>query len=86
MNRLVTVLATSAPDVNPAQVLGTGATELRKVFSAEQVPGVLIAYMAGIKVALALTVAFTGLAFFIGLLMPWERLNKEAVKEAGGAA
>jgi len=42
--------------------------------------------MAGIKVAFAFTIAACGVAFLISPLMPWERLNKEAVKEAGAAA
>jgi len=72
--------------VDPTLVLGTGATELRDLFSAEQMPGILVAYMAGIKVAFAYTVGSIGVAVFIGMLMPWGRLNREAVKGAGAAA
>ncbi|EAQ86359.1 hypothetical protein CHGG_07612 [Chaetomium globosum CBS 148.51] len=53
VNRMVQELASSAPSVNPLMVLGTGATQLREVFPADVVPGVLVAYMAGIKTALA---------------------------------
>jgi hypothetical protein len=72
--------------VDPSQILLTGATDIRRAFSAEQVPGILLAYMAGIKVAFAFTIAACGVAFLISFLLPWGRLNKEAVKEAGGAA
>lgn len=86
VNKLLTTLPVSAPDVSPAMVLGTGATQIRHLFTEEQVPGILVAYMAGIKVALAFTVAAVGISFFIILFAPWQRLNREAVKEAGAAA
>ncbi|KAJ9132959.1 MFS general substrate transporter [Coniochaeta hoffmannii] len=86
VNRLLHRVVTSAPGVNPQQLLLTGATDIRRVFPADQVAGILVAYMAGIKVAFAFTIAACGVAFLISPLMPWERLNKEAVKEAGAAA
>jgi hypothetical protein len=79
-------IATSAPDVNPLVLLGTGATQIRQVFSPEQVPGILIAYMAGIKTALALAIAGVGAAFAVSLFSHFKRLNTEALKGAGGAA
>lgn len=72
--------------MEPAKLLLTGATDIRNVFAADQLPGILLAYMAGIKVAFAYTVASCGVAFLIGFRMPWQRLNREAVKEAGAAA
>lgn len=86
VNRLLSRAASTAPGVNPSQLLLTGATDIRNVFSAEQLPGILLAYMAGIKVAFAFAIAACGVAFLISTTMPWQRLNKEAVKEAGAAA
>ncbi|KAH8657674.1 efflux pump antibiotic resistance protein [Xylariales sp. PMI_506] len=86
VNKLVSVLAYSAPGVDPSAVVATGATELRNVFTAEQVPGILVAYMAGLKVTFAIAVGAVGFAFVISLFSSWRRLNPEALKATGGAA
>ena len=85
VNVLVKVLPHSAPGVDPATVVFTGATELRKVFSADQVPGILVAYMRGLKISFAIGLASTGVAFIIiTLFQRWNRLNTAAI--AGGGA
>jgi MFS transporter, DHA2 family, glioxin efflux transporter len=85
VNVLVKVLPCSAPGVDPATVVNTGATDLRKVFSADQVPGILVAYMRGLKIAFAIGLASTGMAFIIiTSFQRWNRLNTAAI--AGGAA
>ena len=76
---------TSAPDVNPLQLLGTGVTQLRAVFTPEQLPGILDAYMIGIKTAFALAVGAIGGAFLVSLFGRFKRLNTEALKNGGGA-
>jgi hypothetical protein len=82
---MVLKLATSAPDVDPRVLLGTGATQIRAVFTAEQIPGILVAYMEGIKTALAIATAAVGFSFVISLFSKWRRLNPEALKNAGAA-
>lgn len=47
---LVMTIPYSAPGVDPARLVATGATELRDVFPLEQVSGILMAYMAGLKI------------------------------------
>lgn len=85
VNVLVKDLPTRAPGVDPASVVSTGATDLRSVFSADQVPGILVAYMNGLKSAFAIGLASTGVAFIIiTLFQKWNRLNTAAI--AGGAA
>ena len=85
VNVLVKDLPTRAPGVDPASVVSTGATDLRSVFSADQVPGILVAYMSGLKSAFAIGLASTGVAFIIiTLFQKWNRLNTAAI--AGGAA
>lgn len=69
------MLARTAPDVNPGAVIGTGATRIRVSFNAQQVPGIIEAYMAGIKVTLALATALTGISALFSLLVQWKRLN-----------
>ncbi len=83
---MISRLAVSAPDVNPLVLLGTGATQIREMFPAEQVPGILVAYMAGIKTTMAIAVGAVGVAFVVSLFSNFKRMNTEKVKAAGGAA
>jgi hypothetical protein len=85
-NRLIKVLASTAPEINPAKVLGTGATQIRSAFTAAQVPLVVDAYMSGLKVVFAITIAGFGIATFIGFLGSWKRLHGKDLKTAVAAA
>ncbi|KAJ2892671.1 uncharacterized protein MKZ38_009486 [Zalerion maritima] len=78
VNTMMRKLVDTAPDVEPAQVVATGATDLRLVFSEEELAGILVAYMKGLKVAFALAIAGTGIAFLVGLGSKWDRINVEA--------
>ncbi|KAB5511534.1 putative efflux pump antibiotic resistance protein [Coniochaeta sp. 2T2.1] len=60
--------------INPGLVLITGASELHNVFPADVLPGVLVAYMTGLKAAFAVAIAFSGEAFLCSLLIPWSKL------------
>ncbi|KAG7289157.1 hypothetical protein NEMBOFW57_005520 [Staphylotrichum longicolle] len=84
VNTMLNRLATSAPAVNPLAVLATGATQIRQMFPAEQVPGILVAYMAGIQTALALALGAVGVSFVVSLFSNFKRLNRNSVK-AGAA-
>jgi hypothetical protein len=84
VNRMVSTLASSAPGVDPRMVIATGATQIRSSFPPDQVPGIVFAYMAGIKVTFALVVGLTGFTCLVGLLVPWKRINAESLKESGG--
>ncbi|KAK4157152.1 hypothetical protein C8A00DRAFT_40385 [Chaetomidium leptoderma] len=77
VNTMMNRLATSAPTVNPLMLLSTGATQIRQVFPAEVVPGILVAYMAGIKTALAIAVGAVGVAFVVSLFSNFKRLNSD---------
>jgi hypothetical protein len=85
VNQLLRKLATTAAGVDPALVVTTGATDLHRVFSGDQLSGVLIAYMAGIKVAFAIMVAAVGLSVPISLLSKWEKINQQT-SSAGNSA
>jgi MFS transporter, DHA2 family, glioxin efflux transporter len=82
-NKLVALIPKDAPGVSPHLVVATGATELRKVFSEDQLAGVLKAYMDGLKVTFALSIALAGITVPIALFAPWKKLTKGA---ATGAA
>jgi hypothetical protein len=85
VNKIISVAATTAPTVNPLMIIATGATQIRNVFTDEQIPGILVAYMAGIKVAFAIALAGVGTAFAISLFSSWGRLNRDALKNTGAA-
>lgn len=85
-NRLISTLVSTAPNIHPATVLGTGATEIRSAFTSAQVPAVVAAYMAGLRVVFTLSIGTFGLAFLVACCAGWKRLHPEDLKAAGGAA
>lgn len=60
----------------------TGASELRNVFPPDVLPGVLEAYMVGLKAAFAVAVAFSGIAFLFSLAIPMRKLPTHTTGEA----
>ncbi|EFX06554.1 efflux pump antibiotic resistance protein [Grosmannia clavigera kw1407] len=86
VNHMISVLPKYAPSVNPVVVISTGATELWKTFPPDVLPGILQAYMAGLRVTFAIAIGSVGMAFIISLFSSWKPLNPEALKNAGGAA
>jgi hypothetical protein len=77
-NKLVKSVPQFVPGVDPQLVVATGATELRTVFSAEELPGIIASYMAGLKDAYALGIALAGmtaLVAFLALAIDRRRLN-----------
>jgi ABC-type Mn2+/Zn2+ transport system permease subunit len=76
----------SAPGVDPTILVTSGATELRQSFTLAQLPGVLVAYMAGLNTVFALVIAGTGVALLLSLGNKWKRLNTEAIKNGGPSA
>ena len=84
-NTLVKALPKDAPTVSPAQVLLTGATELRKVFPEEQLPGILRSYLSGIRVVFALATGLVGVSFLFSLLPKWEKLRPVVAEKENDA-
>ncbi|KAL8827604.1 MAG: hypothetical protein Q9191_003084 [Dirinaria sp. TL-2023a] len=74
-NQLIDRIKEVAPDIDPALVIATGATELRKVFPANQIGSVLIAYMHGLRVTYAVVIALAGICFIVSLFAPWKNLK-----------
>lgn len=69
-NRVISALATSAPSVDPKALIATGAAELLQVFSPDQIPGILVAYMTGLKAAFAVAIGMAVISFLLSLLCP----------------
>lgn len=74
-NRLIASLPSVAPNVNPALVLATGATELRNVFTPQQVSGILIAYMDGLRIPFAVVIACACTTCLLSIAPRWEKIN-----------
>lgn len=72
-----------APDVDRALVLATGAGDIRNVFVGAALPGVLDAYMVGLKGAFALGLAAATLCVPVGLLAPMKKLPKHKDRDEG---
>lgn len=83
VNQLLRSVPRTAPGVNPALVVITGATDLRKVFSPEQLAGVLEAYMDGLKIPFAISIACACVAVLLAFAPRWEKVK---VDMTGGAA
>ncbi|CAF9939967.1 MAG: hypothetical protein HETSPECPRED_002117 [Heterodermia speciosa] len=81
-NRLIARLPATAPTVDPKLVIATGATQLRHVFTAEQIPGILVAYMDGLKGTFVLVVVLAGITLPIALAAKWKNINPAATTAA----
>ncbi|KIV86739.1 hypothetical protein PV11_02334 [Exophiala sideris] len=70
-NKLISGLR-NLPGVVPKNVAQLGATDLRTVFTAEQLPAVIKAYNHAIIVVFYIGLAYACAAIFPGLLMEWK--------------
>jgi MFS family permease len=86
VNRMVSTVASTVPGINPITVIVTGATEIRAIFAPDQVPGIVLAYMAGLKVVFAIAIATAGCAFLFSICADWKKLHADELVEADGAA
>lgn len=82
-------LSVTAPWIDPLQVISTGATDVRKVFSPADVPLILRAYVRGIQTALIVAIAVAGTCTIIAFGAKWQKMQAppkaEEAKEAEGA-
>lgn len=75
LNQVLIKLRTSAPGVNPATLVATGSAQLRSIFTADEMPGILAAYMAGLNAAFALSAGAAGLAFVVAVFSSHKPLS-----------
>ncbi|KAJ7362409.1 putative MFS transporter [Mycena albidolilacea] len=73
-NRLLQTLASTAPNIDAARVLATGASEIQRVFSGEELAAVLNAYMVGIKDVFAFSLAGAAFTVVVALVIPFKKL------------
>ncbi|KAF5878445.1 putative mfs gliotoxin efflux transporter protein [Botrytis fragariae] len=75
-NTLIKSLAVNTPSIPPMQVVSVGATELRKHFTAEQLPGILRSYMDGLKKAYVIGIAMAAMMFLVSFGNKWHNLKE----------
>lgn len=68
-NTLVQEVPKHTTGVNPALIVATGATTLRKIVPADQLQGVLVAYTYALDRAFILPIAVAGAAFVVSLFV-----------------
>jgi hypothetical protein len=88
-NKLLSTVPKLVPDVSPALVLATGATELRKTFNAAQLPLIIRSYMDGLKDAYILSIMLGGLAVLVAaaaIAIDRRRLHHDEKRPVAGAA
>lgn len=82
-NTLTNRLPITAPSVDPAAVVLAGVGQIRESFSVDDVPGIVLAYMSGLKVAYALAIACAGISVLISAASKWTNLKGKV--QPGGA-
>ncbi|RAQ41712.1 MFS transporter [Aspergillus flavus] len=81
-NRMLQTVLTSASHLDPALVLGTGASELQKAFSGDDLTAVIAAYMVGIKDVFAFSLACAAFSVLLTLIIPLQKLPDHGKKPA----
>lgn len=74
-NLLLNQLPVLARGVDPITVINTGATDVRSVFPADSVPGIVQAYLYALRATFAVVVAYAGVATIFAAGSKWKRLN-----------
>ncbi|KAH8770844.1 aflatoxin efflux pump [Diaporthe sp. PMI_573] len=74
-NLLLNQLPVLAPGVDPITVINTGATNIRSVFHADSVPGIIQAYLYALRAVFAVVAAYAGVAVMFAAGSKWKRLN-----------
>ncbi|KAL4733064.1 MFS general substrate transporter [Aspergillus similis] len=85
VNQIIVTLAAIAPSINSALVVSTGASELRDVFTVEQMAAILPAYTTGLKVANAISIAAAGIAFCLSPFNNFKKIDAHADAPIGTA-
>lgn len=78
-NTLVKELPLEVPEVDPYVIIAAGATHIREVVTAQQLPGTLLAYNKAITTAFVLPVAVGGIAFISSLLFEWKSVKGKSL-------
>lgn len=84
-NALVREIPRYTAGVDPAVIIGAGATRIRQVTPPEQLSGVLKAYNGALVQSYTLAIACAGCAFLSSLLFEWKSVKGKKLEIGGGA-
>ena len=73
-NRMYETLARTAPNIDLAEVLGTGAAEVSRIFHGTELVQVQHAYIVGIKDVFAFSLAGAAFTVLLSLIIPYKKL------------
>ena len=82
-NRLLQGLAANVPELDPAEVLNVGASELRNHFSSTVLPEIIKSYMVALKGAFSLGIAVAVAAVVTSFGPPIKSIKKKGGNDAG---
>jgi len=84
-NTLIKQIPRFTKNIDPAKIIGAGATNIRAVTPPEQLPGVLGAYNTAVTRTFILPIACAGIACLCSLLFEWKSVKGKKL-ELGAAA
>jgi hypothetical protein len=84
-NTLIKQIPLYAKNVDPAIIIGAGATNIRSVTPPAELPGVLEAYNVAVTRTFILPIACAGIACICSVLFEWKSVKGKKL-EIGGAA
>ncbi|KAF2964602.1 hypothetical protein GQX73_g8980 [Xylaria multiplex] len=83
-NKLIEELVHRLPDVNPADVINAGSTNLRAALPAEIVPAVILSYNNALTTAFTVATALASVSIIGAVFMEWKSVKGKKI-EAGFA-
>lgn len=84
-NRLIASLPLYAPGIDIKLVLTTGATDLRNTFAPDEVHGILLSYLAGLRAAWAMGIGLAGMALLVSFFPEFKSIKGKVGKGTGAA-
>lgn len=82
-NTLIQEIPLHTQGVNPAAIIGAGATHIRQVTPPSQLAGVLLSYNEAVTRALILPIATGAIAFFWSLFVEWKSIKGKKLMAPG---
>ncbi|TGO39393.1 hypothetical protein BHYA_0055g00490 [Botrytis hyacinthi] len=76
-NELLNIIPHTNPSISPSSIFSIGASQVQTSFPPDELPGIIAAYMRGIRMAIALSIAMAGTATLVALSQGWFRMQQE---------
>ncbi|TGO53472.1 hypothetical protein BOTNAR_0294g00030 [Botryotinia narcissicola] len=76
-NELLNIISHTNPSISPSSIFSIGASQVQTTFPPDELPGIIAAYMRGIRMAIALSIAMAGTATLVALSQGWFRMQQE---------